>query len=144
MRRRLIPLLTAVALTSVACAGGGPGGQDQQVPTEPTTQASELTVTVWRDRDGEPTRWTLTCDPPGGTHPDPAGACAFLASARDWWKPVPADRACTEIYGGPQRATVAGRWRDQDVDAGYERTNGCEIARWDRMVPVLRTRGGAV
>jgi hypothetical protein len=41
--------------------------------------------------------------------------------------------ACTAIYGGPQRARVTGRLRGYPVRATFNRTNGCEIARWDRV-----------
>lgn len=44
---------------------------------------------------------------------------------------------CTMIYSGPQRATVRGSWRGRPVDARYDRSNGCETARWRRMAPVL-------
>ena len=41
----------------------------------------ELTITFWPEGpDGESTEATLTCDPAGGTHPDPEAACAALAA----------------------------------------------------------------
>jgi hypothetical protein len=47
--------------------------------------------------------------------------------------PVPRDVACTEIYGGPQVASVVGRIAGKDFQATFSRTNGCEIARWNRV-----------
>jgi len=44
---------------------------------------------------------------------------------------------CTQIYGGPQTATVRGSWGGQAVDASFSRENGCEIARWDAATAVL-------
>jgi hypothetical protein len=44
--------------------------------------------------------------------------------------PVPADLACTQIYGGPDEARVRGTLRGQAIDATFKRTDGCEIARW--------------
>ena len=41
--------------------------------------------------------------------------------------------ACTEIYGGDQVALVEG----SGFRAILNRTNGCEIARWDALAPVL-------
>jgi hypothetical protein len=55
------------------------------------------------------------------------------AAGPDIFEPVPADRACTELYGGPQTATVRGTWGGETVDATFERTDGCEIDRWDRL-----------
>ncbi|HSF26049.1 MAG TPA: SSI family serine proteinase inhibitor [Actinomycetes bacterium] len=130
-----IVVLLALALVS-ACSGGG-----TSTASPGTGPSSQLTVTV---TDGDTVRvQTLTCDPTGGDHPDAAAACAVLdrlgAAA---FAPVPADQACTEIYGGDQTATVTGVWRGEPVDASYDRSNGCQIARWDAIVDVLQVRGG--
>ena len=103
--------------------------------------SSELIVTVWESPQEEPTTWTLRCDPPGGNHPEPAAACRALATAKQPFAPVPADRLCTQIYGGPQTATIEGTWRGGRVSASYRRTDGCEIARWNALMPVFRTGG---
>ncbi|MBN9099540.1 MULTISPECIES: SSI family serine proteinase inhibitor [unclassified Pseudonocardia] len=99
--------------------------------------ASRLTVTVVDDVGAAPRTWTLTCDPPGGDHPQPAAACAAVDAAGDPFAPKPADVACTEIYGGPQTATIVGTWRGTPVNAGYERTDGCEINRWNTLAAVF-------
>ncbi len=98
---------------------------------------SELTITVSDGAGGAPRAWTLTCDPPGGDHPDPAAACAAIDAARRPFAPVPADMACTQIYGGPETATIEGTWRGEPVRAAYKRTDGCEIARWSALTAVF-------
>jgi hypothetical protein len=40
-------------------------------------------------------------------------------------------------YGGPATARVTGWWAGRPVDATFDRSNGCEIERWDRFVPLL-------
>jgi subtilisin inhibitor-like len=50
---------------------------------------------------------------------------------------VPSGQVCSMIYGGPQTATVSGMWRGHRISEKYRRTNGCEVARWTRMVPAL-------
>ncbi len=45
---------------------------------------------------------------------------------------MPSGTACTQIYGGPAVARVHGELRGKPVDARFERSNGCEIERWDR------------
>ena len=65
-------------------------------------------------------------------------ACAALAAAGDPWAPVAGDTACTMVHGGPQVATVRGTWEGAAVEAGFQRGDGCEIARWDRIAPVLQ------
>jgi hypothetical protein len=85
--------------------------------------------------------WTLRCGPVGGTLPRPAAACRELAR-RGWQtlRPVPADTACTEIYGGPQIAIVTGVIGGRRIWVKLRRDNGCEIDRWNRnafLVPAV-------
>jgi hypothetical protein len=47
------------------------------------------------------------------------------------------------IYGGPATAHVTGTWAGRPVDASYNRGNGCETSRWDRMEPFLPRLGPA-
>ena len=47
------------------------------------------------------------------------------------------DRICTEIYGGPQVATLTGTLDDTPVDATIDRANGCGIDDWDRLLAPL-------
>lgn len=106
-------------------------------PTPSDTAVTELTI-VFDPGTGKTSSWRLTCDPPGGDHPDPVGACQALeTSGARALPPVPKDMACTMLYGGPERATVTGTWNGRDVLATFSRTNGCEISRWAQMVPLL-------
>ncbi len=118
-----------------------PTGTPDATP-DPPAGGGMLTVTVDLGDGLAPTTWTLTCDPAGGTHPAPEQACAALAAAKDPFAPVPRDMVCTEIYGGPQTATIKGTWAGQMVISRYQRNNGCEIARWDRLEAVFQTKGG--
>jgi hypothetical protein len=94
----------------------------------------DLTITYWpTGRGGDTRSATLECDPDGGTHPHPNGACDALLEHEDALEPVPGNVACTEIYGGPQLAVING----SGVDALLSRRNGCEIARWDALAPVV-------
>jgi hypothetical protein len=44
---------------------------------------------------------------------------------------------CTEIYGGPQVALVTGILAGRRIWARFQRRDGCEIARWNRLAPWL-------
>jgi Subtilisin inhibitor-like len=100
-------------------------------PPAPTTS---LDITVWPEGTRAASfRRTLTCDPPGGTHPHPARACKALLAARAPFAANQSERPCTLIWGGPQVARVEGRFRGEPVHASFDRTDGCEIARWDRV-----------
>ncbi|MDF3143273.1 SSI family serine proteinase inhibitor [Streptomyces sp. T21Q-yed] len=85
--------------------------------------------------------YELSCHPAGGDHPDTEGACAALDRGTRWGKdvfaPTPQGGFCTMQYGGPATAHVTGTWAGRPVDARYDRSDGCQIARWDRLVPLL-------
>ena len=55
--------------------------------------------------------------------------------------PVPKDKACTQIYGGPETATITGTWQGQRVISRFARNDGCQIGRWKLMEGLL-PRGG--
>jgi hypothetical protein len=101
-----------------------------------------VTISV-DDGSGNATTTKLTCGPAGGDHPKPDDACAALAAA--WpsaFEPAPKDMMCTEIYGGPETATVSGTIDGKPVNAQFKRTNGCEIHRWDQVQGLLGAGGG--
>lgn len=108
--------------------------------------AAGRTVTVTVSANGDPAQdrtFQLTCDPVRGDRP---ASCARLEElARSGWAdvfdPVPADAVCTMIYGGPATARVSGRWDGRPVDSRFARSDGCEIARWDALRPVLPDSG---
>jgi subtilisin inhibitor-like len=122
----------AAVLVGAGC-GSDTGGGDAAAP--PTTQPRyDLTITYWPEgKDGPSSAATLTCDPNGGTHPDTDKACAALDAHPEALHPVPTDMACTQIYGGDQLATIEG----DGIRAMFNRSDGCEIARWDALAPVL-------
>lgn len=116
-------------------------------PTPSPSDASGTSLSIVVNDDGKVHEWTLTCDPDGGTHPDPQGGCAFLDLATQWgqdpFAPTPDDQVCAEIYGGPQTATVKGSWDGESVDADFSRVNSCEIERWSNAIRLLVVPGGA-
>jgi hypothetical protein len=103
-----------------------------------TLATTNLTVTVWpKGENGPVTRWTLRCQPTGGTHPHPAQACRVLSQHAWALEPVPPLTACTMIWGGPQLAHVDGVFRGRTVHSRLNRKNGCETARWNALVPLV-------
>jgi hypothetical protein len=124
-----------LGLLVVAGCGSGAGGGDAAEPPQPRY---DLQITFWPEgKDSESRTATLTCEPNGGTHSDPAKACAALDAHPEALHPVPGDVACTEIYGGDQVALVEG----DGMRAVLNRTNGCEIARWDALAPLVELSG---
>ncbi len=135
--------LTAAPPAAYAQAGGagllspaGPSGPDRD----------HLTITVRNAGGGADGTFELYCGPAGGSHPDPRGACAVLERDTRWGQDVfataPEGGFCTMQYGGPATAHVTGTWAGRPVDATYDRRDGCQISRWDRLVPLLPGMGG--
>ena len=48
-----------------------------------------------------------------------------------------ANRICTQIYGGRQRARITGTIGTRQIDRRLKRTDGCEIGDWQRAVPLV-------
>ena len=131
-----VGLALGLAAATVAVAAAAPAA---------TVVGASLRIAYWKN-ESNPTpdaRWTLRCNPPRGTLPRPGVACRrLLGGGPKLFLPVPPNTACTEIYGGPQRARVVGTVAGRRVWATFTRVNGCEIARWDRLSPWLLPRGG--
>ncbi|MEI7034080.1 SSI family serine proteinase inhibitor [Streptomyces pratensis] len=121
--------------------GGGRGageGEAEDVRTR-------LTVTVQNSGvAGADGTFELTCGPTGGSHPRGEAACDRLAEAgstrsgrQELFRPTPEGAMCTMIYGGDATARIVGTWEGRAVDTTASRRDGCEIARWNSLVPVL-------
>ncbi len=130
----------------MAYAESGSGGL-RLLP--PSASGDRLTVTVQGVGGTADGTYELECHPHGGNHPDAQGACGQLdrstARGTNPFASVPPDTVCTMQYGGPATAHVTGTWAGRPVDARFDRGNGCEIARWDALVPLLpdlRRSGG--
>jgi hypothetical protein len=97
--------------------------------------STSLNITVWPNGEGNGGKkvWTLRCAPVGGTLPHRANACRQLAALRAPFAPTPKNSACTQIYGGPQEALVTGRFRGRPIQARFNRKDGCELGRWNRV-----------
>ncbi|MGW0870887.1 SSI family serine proteinase inhibitor [Streptomyces sp. NPDC002740] len=111
------------------------------VREEDRVSGDHLTVTVRHAGGRADGTFDLYCHPGGGSHPDVGSACRAVDRntrwGRDAFAPAPDDGVCTMRYGGPATAHVTGRWAGRPVDATYDRSNGCRMERWDRLVPLL-------
>ena len=150
--RRLATLAILVLVLTVGCAnqtaepsGPTPGNT---MPVNPSAQATsnptgdtDLTIVI-NNGSSSTVTWRLTCNPPGGTHPDPKAACRALeTNGAVALPPVPEDKACTQIYGGPETASITGTWQGQPVMSKFARNDGCQISRWKLMEGLLPPGG---
>jgi hypothetical protein len=119
-------VLGVLATTLTACGGGAP---TDELP-------SRLELSVQADEKATPRNGSLTC--PGTKEKDRDICAALDVVAPKVFEPVPVDQACTAIYGGPRKATITGTYQDEPVSAVFTQENGCEIARWNQIKPVLK------
>jgi Subtilisin inhibitor-like len=156
---RTLIAVTALLLAVLAGACGSNSGDDRAASTS-TSRAdaatsvpsvggrTDLSVTGVRTKAGAepsapptevPFSGTLRCDgTPSGTGTfaaTAAGTCAEVVTHRDALtaKSDPAGRICSQIYGGPQHATVTGTVDGEPVSLEVTRSNGCGIADWTRL-----------
>ena len=122
----------ALALLAASC---GDSGEGASAPPPPADRSADLTVTVRPEGDEGPVRRRrIECERLGAG----SAVCRRLGGltpAR--FAPVSPETACTEIYGGPAVARVRGELLGERVDARFDRTNGCEINRWERNRALL-------
>jgi hypothetical protein len=127
---RFLPLALICAASFAAC------GSEGEAAAPAGGGLADIVVHV--DDDGakgpdSARRLTLKCATPAES--TACGAAAGVSTAD--LAPVPADQACTQLYGGPQTASITGTLRGESVDARFKRTDGCEIARWEHVQPLL-------
>jgi hypothetical protein len=72
------------------------------------------------------------------TDEDAMAVCVWVGNeGRAILTEEPAEREiCTQQYGGPETATVKGTIDGDDVDATFSRENGCEISRFEAVMPL--------
>ena len=132
--RYLLPAILC-AVTAAACGSA----TSTSSPAKPAAKVS-LTVVVTPTPGATPKRWTLRCDPTGGTHPDARAACRQLLDAKNPFAPIPRGIMCPMIVAGPQKATISGTFFGQHVASDFSKT-GCEGARWAELGAVFGSTG---
>ncbi|RKN07214.1 SSI family serine proteinase inhibitor [Streptomyces radicis] len=125
----------AAALALVASAAAPAAAHEPQEPRG-RQDAHRLVITVANSGADDGT-YELRCHPAGGEHPRPTEACAAIDGSAAPFAAVPKDAMCTYMWGGSATAEVEGVWAGEPVRATFSRVNGCEIERWDALVPAL-------
>ena len=141
MRRYLLRGLICMSILALLGAGCGDPADDATSSGGSSDRVDTLKIEV-RARDGaDPQTATLRCGmapEATGYIKDAAGACQTVDASKQVLIHGPPDNiACTEIYGGPQQAHIMGTLDGQRVDLMVTRTDGCAIALWDELEPLL-------
>lgn len=129
-------LLAGAALIALAACGGGSGSRGAGSSPAPVSKVS-LTVTVTPAPGATPEHWTLRCDPPGGTHPDPVAACRQLLAAKNPFGPIPRGIMCPMIAAGQGQATISGTYFGKHVTGTFSQSGGCAAQRWAQLGEVF-------
>jgi hypothetical protein len=126
-RYLLIAAFCAAAAT--ACGSAAAPGASSAGSTAPKVS---LDITVSGGHGVPSKHWTLRCDPAGGTHPDPAAACATLLKAKAPFAPAPKGIECPMIMVGSKSAIVEGTYFGQHIDTTFTE-GGCNLPRWAKI-----------
>ena len=133
----MAPRILVCCLAALLPAGCGSDEREQ-----PAGAPAPVTlVTVRVDPDGKgpeaPEESQIRC-----TEPRENRVCAAADDLRPAdLAPVAGDVACTQIFGGPETAEITGTLNRRKISARFSRTNGCEIARWEKVAPLLEAAG---
>ena len=146
----LLPAL--LSLVAVAACGSaaqaGPAAAPSSSPSHRQAAGAakvSLTVVV-KTRPGDtPQRWTLTCDPVGGTHPHAQAACRQLLAAKNPFAPIPRGFMCPMIPAGAQTGTaqVSGTFFGKPVSGTFSQQSPCGATRWAQLGVVFGSAGSA-
>jgi hypothetical protein len=130
----LLSLLAVAACGSAAAPTGSAAAPSSSPSHSPAAKVS-LTVVVRAHPGAKPQRWTLTCDPVGGTHPHAQAACRQLLAAKNPFAPIPRGIMCPMIPAGLQPATakVTGTFFGKPVDGTFSRQSPCAASRWAEL-----------
>ncbi|MCP2260809.1 Subtilisin inhibitor-like [Streptoalloteichus tenebrarius] len=132
VRNRLVGFALAAG-GALVCAGlAAPAHAAAPDPaTQPMVPASTLVLSANPGEQPSPfaKHVVLTCEPAGGTHPDPGQACGQLAEANGDFTALKTrtDQACTFIYA-PVTVTATGYWRGQKVSYQETFPNDCVLS----------------
>jgi hypothetical protein len=136
----------------LAAAALGACGDEDDEPAAPRTTSTpsgavELSIRYDDGAAGKPRTASLSCGDGGrpravGFLDGKAPASELCAAARSLrallTTPPDKGRMCTQIYGGPETAHVTGTIDGDQVDRRFTRTNGCEIADFQRAAALLQ------
>jgi hypothetical protein len=127
--------LLALAACGSAAAPTGSAAAPSSSPSHSPAAKVSLTVVVRAHPGAKPQRWTLTCDPVGGTHPHAQAACRQLLGAKNPFAPIPRGIMCPMIPAGPQTGTaqVSGTYFGKPVSGTFSRQSPCGATRWAEL-----------
>ena len=141
-----LPLLVLALLVAACGDDGDPVRAGSGDPDPGPAPITELTVAYTHTGAEVAATYRITCLGDTATvdgdevDVDARAACDALTEPAVQQRitlGAPTDRACTEVYGGEDTATITGRVDDVAVDTTVDRTNGCGIGEWDDLLAAI-------
>jgi Subtilisin inhibitor-like len=120
-------------------AGSTQAGANSAMPNSPATAANakvSIAVTFAAIAATPARHYTLTCEPAGGTTPDPAVACAKLLTGDNIFAPRPLKLLCPMVMEGSGRATITGTYFGREVHMVIV-NGGCDLASWAKLKAIF-------
>jgi hypothetical protein len=128
-------LFAAVFAAALSACGSAHANSGTAATAKPASKVS-LVIGVAAKPGAKPHRWTLRCEPAGGTHPHPAAACRALLHAKRPFAPLPDHVMCPMIVAGTKTASISGTWFGKHVDSTFNQ-RGCGNLRWNKIGQVF-------
>jgi hypothetical protein len=133
---------SAAAPSSGTSGAPGTGSASSGSPAKPsspaksggpvhTTSAAQVSLDVTLAGANLPARhWIVRCDPPGGTHQDPAALCAKLIANKDVLSKLhPVHIMCPMIMADARAFLITGTFFGHKVHETVV-DGGCDLSRW--------------
>lgn len=132
------PIVGVIAVAAVLAGCGtaaapGAGGAGSHTHAAKAT----LTIKVTDEANGKVSHWTLRCDPPGGTTPDPAAACKTLFGTKEALMPLRHHVMCPMIMVSGKQIIVDGTWFGKKVHRVII-DGECDVSIFNSLAKVFR------
>jgi len=124
-------VIAAICAAAATACGSKPEPAGAGSAPAPAPKVS-LDITVSTTPNAPSKHWTLQCEPAGGTHPNPAAACAVLLKAKNPFAPLPKGIMCPMIRVGTKTAIVKGTYFGKHIDTKLS-PGGCQLAQWEKI-----------
>ena len=128
---RYLLIAAICAATATACGSKPEPSAGAGSAPAPAPKVS-LDITVSTTPNAPSKHWTRQCEPAGGTHPNPAAACAVLLKAKNPFAPLPKGIMCPMIRVGTKTAIVKGTYFGKHIDTKLS-PGGCQLAQWEKI-----------
>jgi hypothetical protein len=127
-----IGALIVAGCGSAAAPSAGAGSHQHNAAATAATKV-DLHFTITNGSTGPVKHWTLQCNPPRGTHPDPAAACRNLLAVKDpFGDQASVKIMCPMILASARRVIITGSYYGHKVDDQLI-DGGCDIAHWVKL-----------